>query len=80
MPCVSACGPPGDGDNLLGMEIDFTYLGGDPAYADDNPALWQVDIRRHWSGSPAESLRNPARSSPEKRETPRSESGGFGER
>jgi hypothetical protein len=29
--------PPGDGDNLLGMEIDFCAYLGDPAYADDDP-------------------------------------------
>ncbi|MBK8445261.1 MAG: hypothetical protein IPL41_00630 [Micropruina sp.] len=38
---VSASGPASSGDNLLGMEIDACAYLGDPAYADDDPELWQ---------------------------------------
>ena len=38
---VCASGPASDGANLLGMEIDFCALLGDPAYADEDPGLWQ---------------------------------------
>jgi len=37
---VCASGPPSDGDNLLGMEIDCCAYFGDPAYADDDADLW----------------------------------------
>ncbi|GEL94138.1 hypothetical protein [Cellulomonas composti] len=38
---ICASGPASDGDNLLGMEIDACAFLGDPAYADDEPGLWQ---------------------------------------
>ncbi len=38
---VCASGPASDGANLLGMEIDFCAFLGDPAYADEDPGLWQ---------------------------------------
>jgi hypothetical protein len=38
---VCASGPPSSGDNLLGMEIDACAYMGDPAYADEDPELWQ---------------------------------------
>jgi hypothetical protein len=38
---VCASGPPSDGDNLLGMEIDCCAYFGDPAYADDDADLWR---------------------------------------
>lgn len=38
---ICASGPASDGDNLFGMEIDACAFLGDPAYADDEPGLWQ---------------------------------------
>lgn len=39
---------PVGGDNLTGMEIDFEAFPDDPAYADEDPGLWQnMDVRRH---------------------------------
>lgn len=38
---ISASGPASDGDNLLGMEIDFCAFLGDPAHADEGIGLWQ---------------------------------------
>jgi hypothetical protein len=38
---ICASGPASDGANLLGMEIDFCVFLGDPAYADEDPGLWQ---------------------------------------
>jgi hypothetical protein len=44
---ICASGPPSDGDNLLGMEIDSCAYLGDTAYADDDPGLWQdMTVRR----------------------------------
>ncbi len=41
-------GPASDGGNLLGMEIDFCAFLGDPAYADEDPGLWQnMVVHRH---------------------------------
>lgn len=45
---ICASGPASDGDNLLGMEIDFCAYLGDPAYAAEDPGLWQnMVIQRH---------------------------------
>ena len=45
---ICASGPASDGDNLLGMEIDFCAFLGDPAYADEDPGLWQnMVVQRH---------------------------------
>jgi hypothetical protein len=41
-------GPASDGDNLLGMEIDFSAYLGDPAFADEDPRLWR-DMEVHRS-------------------------------
>jgi hypothetical protein len=38
---ICSSGPPSSDDNLLGMEIDFTAYLGDPAYANNDPGLWQ---------------------------------------
>ena len=37
---ICASGPPSDGDNLLGMEMDFCAYLGDPAFANEDPGLW----------------------------------------
>jgi hypothetical protein len=45
---ISASGRASDGDNLLGMEIDFCAFLGDPAYADEDSGLWQnMVVHRH---------------------------------
>lgn len=45
---ICASGPASDGGNLLGMETDFCAYLGDPAYADEDPGLWQnMIVRRH---------------------------------
>jgi hypothetical protein len=45
---ICASGPASDGDNLLGMEIDFCAFLGDPEYADEAPSLWQdMVVQRH---------------------------------
>lgn len=44
---ICTSGPASDGDNLLGMEIDFCVYLGDPSYADDDPDLWaDMTVRR----------------------------------
>jgi hypothetical protein len=44
---ICASGPPSDGDNLLGMEIDCDAYLGDPAYSDEVPDLWrEVTVSR----------------------------------
>ena len=42
MRVICSSGPPSADDNLLGMEIDFCAVLGDPAYADDDPGLWRA--------------------------------------
>lgn len=37
---ICASGSASDGDNLLGMEMDFCGYLGDPASADEDPGLW----------------------------------------
>lgn len=45
---ICASGPASNGDNLLGMEIDFCVYLGDPAYGGEDPGLWQnMVVRRH---------------------------------
>jgi hypothetical protein len=45
---ICASGPASDGDNLLGMEIDFCAFLGDPEYADKARSLWQdIVVQRH---------------------------------
>jgi hypothetical protein len=45
---ICASGPASGGDNLTGMEIDFEAFLDDPAYADEDPGLWQnMDVQRH---------------------------------
>ncbi|WP_374969309.1 hypothetical protein [Terrabacter sp. BE26] len=48
---ICALGPASDGDNLLGMEIDFCAYLGDPAYADEGPDLWQDMVVRRSDGA-----------------------------
>lgn len=44
---ICASGPPSDGDNLLGMEIDCSAYFGGPAYADDETGIWHdMQMRR----------------------------------
>jgi hypothetical protein len=44
---ICASGPAGDGDNLLGMEMDCRVFLGDPAFASDDPGLWHdMTVRR----------------------------------
>ena len=38
---ICASGPASGGDNLVGFEIDACAFLGDPAYAEDEPRLWQ---------------------------------------
>lgn len=48
---ICGSGPASDGDNLLGMEIDFCIYLGDPAYADEGPELWQDMVVRRSDGA-----------------------------
>ncbi|GAA2156100.1 hypothetical protein GCM10009844_44030 [Nocardioides koreensis] len=44
---ICASGPAGDGDNLLGMEMDCCAFLGDPAFANDDSGLWHdMTVRR----------------------------------
>lgn len=38
---ICTSGPASDGDNLLGMEMDCCAFLGDPAFANEDPGLWQ---------------------------------------
>ena len=48
---ICASGPASDGDNLLGMEIDFCAYLGDPSDADERPDLWQDMVVRRSDGA-----------------------------
>jgi hypothetical protein len=48
---ICASGPASDGDNLLGMEIDFCAYLGNPAYVDEDPRLWRdMEVHRSQGG------------------------------
>lgn len=48
---ICTSGPPSDGDDLLGMEIDFCAFLGEGTYSDEEPELWRdVSVSRTEGG------------------------------
>jgi hypothetical protein len=47
---ICRSGPPSEGDNLMGMEIDFLARLGDATYADQPHELWDTVVQRNERG------------------------------